>query len=134
MNKTRHHLASVIAEKTMHITDMTLLTQEIAAYLLEEKQTDGLESLVRDIMQYRANHGLVEAVAVSAYPLTDQVMNDVEQLLKNEYPRAKSIVVSQKRDPDVVGGIRIDLANEQLDLSVKAKLNTFKRLTALERN
>jgi hypothetical protein len=34
----------------------------------------------------------------------------------------------------VVGGVRIELANEQLDLTVQATLNKFKHLTALERN
>ncbi len=134
MNNTRHHLAEVIAEKTLHIKDRELLVKEVAAYLLHEKQTEGFESLIRDIMQYRADKGYIEAVAVSAHPLTEQVIKDIEQLLQNEFPGAKGVVVSQKIDSDVVGGLRIDLANEQLDLSVKAKLNTFKRLTALERN
>ena len=127
-------MAEVISRKTLKTTDEKQLAKEIAAYLLSEKQTADIDSLVRDIMQYRADHGIVEAVAVTVSVLPGHVMSDVERLVKQSYPAAKDIVVSQRRDDEVVGGIRLDFANEQLDLSVKAKLNKFKRLTAHERN
>ncbi|MFO0920492.1 MAG: F0F1 ATP synthase subunit delta [Candidatus Saccharimonadales bacterium] len=134
MNKSRHHLAEVIGRKTLNTTNEKQLAKEIAAYLLSEKQTADIDSLVRDIMQYRADHGIVEAVAVTVSELPSHVMSDVEKLVKQSYPTAKDIVISQRRDDEVIGGIRLDFANEQLDLSVKAKLNKFKRLTAHERN
>ncbi len=127
-------MAEVIGRKTLKTTDEKQLAKEIAAYLLSEKQTADIDSLVRDIMQYRADHGIVEAVAVTVSELPGHVMSDVERLVKQSYPAAKDIVVSQRRDNEVVGGIRLDFANEQLDLSIKAKLNKFKRLTAHERN
>ena len=134
MKDTRHHLASIVAERTLHITNKDELAKEIAAYLLHEKETSGLESLIRDVMQYRANKGHLEAVAVSVSPLTEQVLDDIELMLKKEYPNARNVVITEKRDPTLVGGLRVDMANEQLDMSVQSKLNTFKRLTALERN
>lgn len=134
MKQTRHHLADIIGEKTLHIQDDKELAREIAAYLLHEKQTGELESLVRDVIQYRADHGVIEAIVVSASDMPDNVLADVKELIKREYPDAKQYIVRSKVDTDVIGGIKIDLANEQLDLSVKAQLNKFKRLTALERN
>jgi F0F1-type ATP synthase delta subunit len=134
MKESRHHLAQVIGEKTLHVTDSKLLAREIAAYLLNEKQTSNLESLIRDIIAYRADHGAIEAIAASTSPLSTTVLEDIRQMLQSEYPEAQSIVVREKRDDSVIGGVRIDLPNEQLDLTVKSKLSTFKRLTALERN
>jgi F0F1-type ATP synthase delta subunit len=134
MKQSRHHLAAVIGEKTLHISDTGLLAREIAAYLLDEKHTGELDSLMRDIIAYRAEHGAVEAVAASTSPLSDEVLADIKTLLEREYPKAKQVIVREKRDDSVIGGVRIDLPNEQLDLTVKSKLSTFKRLTALERN
>ncbi|MCA9333263.1 F0F1 ATP synthase subunit delta [Candidatus Saccharibacteria bacterium] len=134
MKQTRHHLAEVIGEKTLHIVDSKKLSKEIAAFLLYEKCTDDIESLTRDIMQYRSDRGIVEGVAVSINKLPSQIIEDLNMRLRQEFPDAKEIIVSQKQDSDVVGGLRVDFANEQLDLSVKAKLNKFKRLTAIERN
>jgi F0F1-type ATP synthase delta subunit len=134
MKVNRHHLARVIAERTTHLADATELAHEIAAYVLHERYTGSLDSLLRDVMQYRLEHGVVEATAISAHPLTAQVLDDIKGILRDEYPHAKAVMVDQVQDPSVVGGVRIELAQEQLDMTVAAKLNKFKRLTALERN
>ncbi len=130
MKQTRHHLAEIIGKRTLTIKDTDLLAKEIAAYLLYEKQTSELDSLVRDIMQYRQDQGLVEAVAVTVSELPDKVIDDIEEMIEANHSDAKSVVISQRRDPGVVGGLRLDFANEQLDMSVKAKLSRFKQLTA----
>jgi F0F1-type ATP synthase delta subunit len=127
---SRRHLAEVIGERTLHVRTPKKLAREVAAYLLDTHQTAHLESLLRDIMEYRAQHGLVEATAVSAHELTQSAVKDVERILKQEYPHAKSVRVTPRLDPTVVGGVRVELANEQLDLTVRGKLDTFKRLTA----
>ncbi len=125
---TRHHLAEVIAGKTLHTKDSQVLAHEIAAYLLIEGRTHELEPLLRDVMQYRQDHGVLEAVAVSAHELNDTVRDDIKSLLGKSYPEAKTVIVDEKQDPSVIGGLQINLANEQLDLSIEAKLSTFKRL------
>jgi len=105
------------------------LSREIAAYLLSEGRTNELDSVLRDVMQYRADHGIVEVITVVAYPLADTVRADIESVARELYPAAKQIIISQERDETVIGGARIEFANEQLDLSVRAKLNRFKQLT-----
>jgi len=130
MNSTRHHLAEVIAAQSLHIKDFHQLAKELAAYLLDTGQTDELESLMRDIMTYRSNHGVVEATATSAHPLSAQDIADIKQILRAEYPAAKSLQVDQAADADVIGGVKLDMPGEQLDLTVRAKVNTFKRLTS----
>jgi F0F1-type ATP synthase delta subunit len=127
---SRHHLAEIIGQRTMHIKDRDHLVREIAAYLLHEKHTAELGSLVRDVMQYRADHGVVEAVAVSAHGLSDRMEKEVKKILKEAYPQAKEVIVRERQDDSVVGGIRIELANDQLDLTVRSKLSKFKRLTS----
>lgn len=130
MEVSRRHLAEFIGEKTLHIKDGKKLAREIAAYLLDTKDTDELESLIRDIMEYRAQHGIVEAVAVSAHDLNDKTVRELEKILVQEHPKAKSVHIITRHDPSVVGGVRLEMANEQLDLTVREKIDTFKRLTA----
>jgi F0F1-type ATP synthase delta subunit len=126
----RHILAEAIASKTLHVSDKSLLAREIAAYLLAERRTAELESILRDIMQYRTEHGVLEAEVVTAHDVTAQVTSDVKQLLRAAYPNAKTIHLSNRQDTGVVGGLRIDMANEQLDMTVSDRLATFKRLTS----
>lgn len=127
---SRRHLAEVIGEKTLHITDSKELAREVAAYLLDTGQSASLESLIRDVMEYRAGHGIVEAIATSAYEIDERVIADITEILRKEYPKAKHITVISRIDPTVVGGVKVSLANEQLDMTVREKLDTFKRLTA----
>ncbi len=131
---TRKQLAEVIGEKTLHIQNTDDLVARVAAYLSTEHLNIDLNSLVRDVMQYRQDRGIVEAVAVSAHPLNSTALNDIRELLKEHFPDAKTILVDQRIDESIVGGVRIELPQENLDLSVKSKLNLFKRLVAEERN
>jgi F0F1-type ATP synthase delta subunit len=134
MKVTRKELVAVIGKRTMHVMDVHALAGEIAAYMVTTNQRIDLDSLLRDVKQYRLEHGIVEATVVSAHELTPTVIADVHALLQREFPDATTINVESRIDPDVVGGVRIELPRERLDLTVQAKLNTFKRLTSPERN
>lgn len=125
----RAPLADYIAKQTMNIVDRKELAQRVAALLLHENHTDQLSSLMRDVLAIRARSGLVEAVAVSAHELSPAVITDIENLIKSEYPQATSVSVSTRIEPQLIGGVRIELPDEQLDLSIRRKLATFRHLT-----
>jgi F0F1-type ATP synthase delta subunit len=108
------------------------LSGEIAAYLLAEGRTRELDSLLRDMQQLEADHGRVEATAVTAYPLSAKSLAEAKSTLKKAFPSARQIVVSERIDPDVIGGVRLELANQQLDVSVRSRLNKFIQLTTAE--
>lgn len=129
---TRQELAEIIGEKTLATRDGKKLAREIAAYLSQQTKPVDLSSLIRDVMQYRLENGIIEARAVSAHELTSVVVSDIEALLKERYPAATRVEVDSIIDETVVGGIRIELPRETLDLSVKNKLNMFKRLVTEE--
>lgn len=132
MKVPRHILAEAIARKTMKLSDPDLLAREIAAYLIEQRRISELEPILRDILQYRADHGVLEAEVVTAHDVQPHVLAEVEQLLQAAYPHTKQVHVIGRGDSSIIGGLRVDMANEQLDMSVAHKLATFKRLTAGE--
>ncbi|MEI6751026.1 MAG: F0F1 ATP synthase subunit delta [Candidatus Saccharibacteria bacterium] len=129
MKPTRHQLAETIGRQTLGIVDMDSLAIEVAAYLVAEQQVFEFDSLIRDIMQYRASNGVVEVTAVSAHQMDDQNTADISELLKVSYPDATTIRINQVIDPDVLGGVRLDFPNEVLDMTTRTNLNKFKRLT-----
>ena len=130
MKLPRRLVAVAIAQRTLANTDLKQLGDEVAAYLLSERRTGELDSLMRDIMQYRADHGAVEVVAVTAHPLTSAVRADIHKEIQRLYPAAHQIVITERHDVTDIGGFRLELANQQLDLSVRNKLNRLKQLTA----
>lgn len=122
---------TVLAEATAKAlkSDGTSKTaKSMAAYLMEEGRTGELQSLMRDMRQYRADHdGIVEVNAVSAHPIGESVKADIEAEIRRLYPGLKSVIINSVIDESAVGGIRLELANAQLDLTVRAKLNKLKQ-------
>lgn len=127
-------MAKAIAEKTIKITDSKVLAKSIAAYLLAEGRTRELESILRDIMQYRIEHGIIESEVITAHEINPIVLDEVNTLLKKHFPKAKAVYSKARLDKAVVGGLRIDMANEQLDMTVASKLAKFKQITLARGN
>ena len=130
----RSQIAKAIAEKTLNVQDSKQLVYAVAGYLLEENRVYELDSIVRDVLAYRAQHGHVEVSVVSAFPISSDVRDDVMTAVTQEYPKASSYSVNETIDPNVVGGLRIEFGGEELDLTVRAKLNKFKQLTAARKD
>lgn len=133
MKQSRTKIAKVIADKTLSGDSVKNLSQEIAAYMLSERRVADVSSLVRDIQGMWAEAGYVEVLATSAHELDDQIKSLITDKVKSIYPRADRIVITQVHDANVIGGVRLNLADRQLDLSLRAKLNKFKQLTTSER-
>jgi F0F1-type ATP synthase delta subunit len=129
MKAPRTRISRIIADRTLKSGASKRYTQEIAAYLLSERRTGQLESIMRDVQGDWAKAGFVEVIASSAHPLTAGVKADIRRQIKALYPRAQKITVTERHDPEVIGGVRLSLADQQLDFSVQAKLNKFKQLT-----
>jgi F0F1-type ATP synthase delta subunit len=129
----RQDLARVIAKKSKKDSSKTI-AKSVASYLLEKGQVNTLESLLRDVQALRENEGHIEADVYTAHDLSDADLKDVKALVKQEFPDAKTINLYQIHDETVVGGLKIKTANKQLDLTIRAKLDKFKQLTAEETN
>jgi F0F1-type ATP synthase delta subunit len=129
MKTSRTRIAHTIADRAMHGSSKKKLSQEVAAYLLSERRVGDLASLLRDVQADWAEAGFVEVLATSAHPLDAAVKANIEKRIKPLYPNAKRIIVTEVHDPAVIGGVRLSLANQQLDLSIETKLNKFKQLT-----
>ncbi|HSX05897.1 MAG TPA: F0F1 ATP synthase subunit delta [Candidatus Saccharimonadales bacterium] len=130
MKTSRSKIAQTIADKTLVQGASKEYAREIAAYLLSERRVGEVDSLLRDIQADWAENGYVEVLARSAHALTETEKTAISQLVGSHFPAAKQVKVSEVADPSVVGGVRLVLPNQQLDMSVDAKLNKFKQLTA----
>mgnify|MGYP001004945933 CR=1 FL=1 len=130
MKTPRTDISNTISSRTLKGEDPVKLGREVAAYLLKERRVNELDSIMRDVQADRAEAGIVEVIASSAHRLDQPTKDDIARQIKSIYPNAKQVIVTESPDPEVIGGVRLSLANQQLDLSVEAKLNKFKQLTA----
>lgn len=125
----RSRIASAIADKVLAQGTSPELGREIAAFLLSERRTSELESILRDVQVDWAVAGFVEVVATSAFPLDDTTKTDIMSLVRPLYPEAEQIIITEAHDESLIGGVQISVAGQELDLSIEAKLDKFKQLT-----
>lgn len=125
----RTDLAGIISNTTLSKGASKKYTRELAAYIIDNRLGNELDSIMRDVQSDWSEAGYLEVLAASAHPLTDALKSEIKSQVKLIEPKAKTIVITEVYDPEVIGGVKISLPGRQLDLSVEAKLNKFKSLT-----
>lgn len=129
MAKTkRTEVATAIAGMVESHKDSKALAKAIAAYLVANHQTKDLDTIMRDVMTERAKDGVVEAQLTTAFPLSSEVKQRVQTLLKQEYPAAKQLVYQEVVRPEVLSGIKIQTPDKQLDETARGKLDQLTRM------
>ncbi|STZ77073.1 F0F1 ATP synthase subunit delta [Bergeriella denitrificans] len=63
------------------------------------------------------------ATVYSAYELTPKQLEDVTATLKERFN--SDLVVTTQVDPDLIGGLKVEVGDQVWDLSVQAKLNNL---------
>ena len=76
----------------------------------------------------RAN-GILEADVESAYPLNDEISGKITKEIKEKYG-AKEVILNNKINKDIKGGIIIKIRDEVIDGSVKKQLKMLKQALA----
>ena len=130
MKTPRRHIARIISAKTLKSGMTKKLANEIAAYLLAERRVNELDSVMRDVQSDWAEAGIVEVTATSAHDLPAAAKSEITKRSKQIYPSASKIIITEAREPEVIGGVQLSWPNQQLDFSIVAKINKFKQLTS----
>jgi F0F1-type ATP synthase delta subunit len=129
-----HQVATVLSNRSLKDNvNKSKFVREIAAYLIDDDRTGDLEPLLREMAKQRALAGIVEVTAFSAHSLSASVFTDIRTQAKKLYPQAKRIIINERHDPDLIGGVRLEFPDYQLDLSIRSQLNRFRTLTTAER-
>ena len=76
-------------------------------------------------LRYNEAHGILEAMAVSAIPLSEENRAKLEAKLCAL--TGKTVQLKSKVDPSVLGGIRLDMDGTRMDGTVQNRLDTLRR-------
>ena len=129
MKTSRVELAKIISDKIDKGIAPSKLAKEIAAYLLEERRINELNSLIRDVINYRAEKGFKEVDVISAHDITKAIETEIKKYAGSIDKNTKSVVLNSRINKSLIGGLKLEIdASKLLDLSVRAKFNNFKQL------
>lgn len=100
--------------------------KELASLLLEYRLHGQLEEILADISkEYARVHGIVEAEARSAFPLSQELKKELAARVKKS-TGAKSVILHEEIDKSLLGGVVVSAPDMELDLSLKTKLAKLK--------
>ena len=76
----------------------------------------------------KAKRGEVEAVIISAEPLTKAQADAVSTAMKSQVEKGKKVIISTKVDPSIGGGLQVQIGDQFLDLSVTSRIDEIGRI------
>lgn len=121
---TRREIAESILELSQK-TSGAKLAQAIAAYVVAERRTSELDAIMREVARLRQeNEGVVEATVTSAHPISDKLKKQITALINED-----KLVINEVIDPSVIGGVRVETSQVDLDLTVRNRLHKLKTLS-----
>lgn len=106
--------------------DIKQVTKSLAAYLTQERRLSDAGAVVRELERLLLNEeGRLYVHSTTAFPLSEQQKTEISQMFAKA-SRAKDIIIQESIDKDVIGGVRLQTADHQLDLTVQRQLQRLK--------
>ena len=76
--------------------------------------------------RYHEDHGILEVTAVTAVPLDEALSGKLHQKLEEK--TGKTVVLNTRVEPDVLGGVRLEMEGRRLDGTVRSRLDAIEKL------
>lgn len=107
------------------------LSEKVAAFLIDNGKTSDLDSILRDVTEAQAvKNGVAELTAKSAFPLDVESKQGITQVVQKQYPSATKVIIHEVIDKSAIGGVNLEFANANLDLTIRTKLNKLREAIA----
>jgi len=125
MSVSRRRIARSVADQLMNGVSIDQIAPRLAAYLIDNNLAKHQDEMIGDIAYELAKSGRIEAVVTTARPLSDELRDHVYAYLKR-HETATDIVLDERVDASILGGIIIETPSRQLDASVSSRLKELK--------
>jgi len=122
---SRQKLSKYYADSLMNGADAKKLAGQMAAYLIETKRTKELSMLVSDIEYQMSLKGVVIANVRSAHTLDEIAKTALIDLIHRNTDATK-IRLTEHLDPSVLGGVKLEFTDTELDTTIAKRLITLK--------
>lgn len=115
-----------VAAKGKKDEELTQFVEEVLQFLLKQKlvaKSSIILKKLEDILNQE--DGVVVAKLYTVSELDQDTKNKIQDFILKRY-NAKKVVFLEKHDPKLIGGLKIEIGNEVIDLSVSNKLKKLK--------
>lgn len=100
-------------------------SKNLLMVLIDNGRTTEFSSIVLSYKEMLNNkNNLSEGIVITAIPLSQEKMSELEEKISARYN--KSIKLTNKIDENILGGVLIRIGNEEIDGTIKTRLDGLK--------
>ena len=122
---SRRLLTRAVADRLESGESRRAVLQQLAAYIVDHRQTKQIDMIVSDIESELAKRGIVLARISSARPLTDELRTQLIDYVKSSTDASK-VTLDEKIDASLLGGVIVQTSDKMLDASVATRLKQLR--------
>lgn len=126
MAVSRRAMSRYIAEQLVSQDDSSAVVQQLAAYLVQHRQTKQLQRYIDDIERELAERGVVVADVFTARTITEEIRDAVEAVIGREAQSEAKITLREHIQPELVGGILIRSGGKEYDRTIKSAIRELR--------
>jgi len=125
MRQDSTRLIAEVSEK-LNEKNVKQIAIELWVRLQKQKQLNRLDQIINEVGSlYSMRQGRLRARLSSAKELSQEQVGEITDRLEKKF--GKKIDLHQEIDPDLMGGIRVQIGDEIYDVSYAAKLHQLKQ-------
>ncbi|OGI68483.1 ATP synthase F1 subunit delta [Candidatus Nomurabacteria bacterium RIFCSPHIGHO2_01_FULL_42_15] len=118
--------------KEKHGHELSLYQKNVVNFLFRKRLLSKAPEILSQLRKIiNKEEGRIIAKVSSVEKLSHKIKEDLTHSLKKRYS-AKEVILEEKLDEKLIGGIKLEVNNEVIDLSVKNKIGKLQE--HLERN
>lgn len=125
---SRRQIAKYVASQLLNGSSKDKVLKQLAAYLVDQRRTNELASIVRDIAHHLALAGVVSATVTSAFELSATTKKLIQDYVKQQTD-AKTVTLTPVIDESVLGGVKITTPGKELDMTIAHQLIKLRTIT-----
>ncbi len=101
------------------------LVSQLAAIIVEQKKVNETDLILNDISgEFEKQMSTTNAVVYSVHELNSSIRVEVAKLIK-QTSKTDKVILNEKIEPSLLGGVRIETPESEIDLSIKNKLKSL---------
>jgi len=125
---SRRQLAAYAAQQLLDGRGFKSLSKELAAVLINSKRVNQAELLADDIAYELESSGqAANATVTSAHDIGEQLRKQISAFIKQS-AGVNDVIINQKIDESLIGGVRIDTAAHSWDKTLRRKLTEIQEV------
>lgn len=118
--------AQALYQACQETSDLKLTLRNFAELLARHNKLGMFKSIIKEYVRiYNKEEKMADVFVTSAYALDAKTKEDIIELVKN-IKSVRQAEIEQKIDPNIIGGLKINFDDYQIDTSIKRKLQLIK--------